>query len=100
MRPPRGASGEGRAPDGRWGDALRLSGGVASCARCDAELGRLGADWRDLCGTIELGPDDLGPLIAVHPDLVAEQSVCPHCAASLWVEILPRTGERWSDFRL
>jgi N-methylhydantoinase B len=101
MRPPRGASGEaGHVPDGQWGDALRFTGGVASCARCDAELGRLGSDWRDLCGTIELGPEDLGPLIEVHPDLVAEQSVCPHCAASLWVEILPRTGERWSDFRL
>jgi N-methylhydantoinase B len=58
----------------------------------------VGADWRDLCGTIEL--DDLGPLIEVHPELVAEQSVCPHCAASLWVEILPRGGERWSDFQL
>jgi N-methylhydantoinase B len=98
MRPPRGTRGEGRVPDGQWGDALRFSGGVASCVRCDAELGRVGGDWRDLCGTIEL--EDLGPLIEVHPDLVAEQSVCPHCAASLWVEILPRDGGRWSDFSL
>jgi N-methylhydantoinase B len=100
MRAPRGASGEAHVPDGEWGDALRFSGGVASCARCGEELGRAGADWRDLCGTIELGAGDLGPLIEVHPDLVAEQSVCPHCAASLWVEILPREGERWSDFAL
>jgi N-methylhydantoinase B len=100
MRAPRGGSGEGHVPDGQWGDALSFAGGVATCARCGEELGRVGADWRDLCGTIELGPEDLGPLIEVHPDLVAEQSVCPHCAASLWVEILPRAGERWSDFAL
>jgi N-methylhydantoinase B len=120
MRPPAAARGGGGAsaggedaappggdaptgshvPDGHWGDALSFSGGVASCARCGEELGRLGADWRELCGTIELGPEDLGPLIEVHPDLVAEQSVCPHCAASLWVEVLPRTGGRWSDFKL
>jgi N-methylhydantoinase B len=122
MRPPRAAGGDaasgddhataaggdaagpgddaagGRVPDGQWGDALSFAAGVASCARCGEELGRVGADWRDLCGTVEL--DDLGPLIEVHPDLVAEQSVCPHCAASLWVEILPRDGERWSDFAL
>jgi N-methylhydantoinase B len=108
MRPPRAADGDpasgrhapavGGVPDGHWGDALSFAAGVASCARCGAELGPVGADWRDLCGTVEL--DDLGPLIEVHPDLVAEQSVCPHCAASLWVEILPRDGERWSDFAL
>jgi N-methylhydantoinase B len=105
MRAPRAgdgdaASGGGHVPDGHWGDALSFAAGVASCARCNSELGRVGGDWRDLCGTVELGPEDLGPLIEVHPDLVAEQSVCPHCAASLWVEILPRTGERWSDFKL
>jgi N-methylhydantoinase B len=98
MRAPRGSDGEGHVPDGHWGDALRFSGGVASCGRCGEELGRVGADWRDLCGTVEL--EDLGPLIEVHPELVAEQSICPHCAASLWVEILPRDGERWSDFAL
>jgi N-methylhydantoinase B len=119
MAPPRGAGGEaafgggstggvggastGRGsavPDGVSGDALSVSSGVASCARCGEELGPIGSDWRGLTGTVELGPDDLGPLIEVHPDLVAEQSVCPHCAASLWVEILPREGERWSDFAL
>jgi N-methylhydantoinase B len=104
MRAPRAAGGDGVAPgggqvpDGLWGDALSFAAGIASCARCGEELGRLGADWRDLCGTVEL--EDLGPLIEVHPDLVAEQSVCPHCAASLWVEILPREGDRWSDFAL
>jgi N-methylhydantoinase B len=99
MRPPAGTSGEpARVPDGHWGDALAVRGGIAHCGRCDGELGAIGADWRDLTGTLAL--DDLGPLIEVHPDLVAEQSICPHCAASLWVEIVPRAGKGWSDFTL
>lgn len=101
---PSAAGGPAVTPEGRWGDALtfvhRDGGSVARCAHCDHELGAVGADWRALTGTLELRPAQAGPLLSVHDELVIRQQVCPSCAASLWVEVLPRDGAPWTDFAL
>lgn len=89
---------------GAWGDSLRFVGtGDASrvhCAHCDHELGRAGADWRALTGTVALRPEQASPLISVHDELVVHQHICPSCAASLWVDVVPKDGPLWRDFTL
>ena len=61
-------------------------------------MGTLGDRWQDLAGTVVLKAEDLGPFVALHPQFHAEQYVCPRCAASLWVEIVPAGGPAWTDF--
>lgn len=90
--------------EGTWGDALRFvrrdGRSLVECAHCAAELGPVGADWRALTGTIVLRPEQASPLIAVHEELAVQQQVCPSCAASLWVDVVPRDGMGWRDFTL
>jgi N-methylhydantoinase B len=106
MVPPTGETGGVAAaiPDGSWGDALRFVAGdggtVAHCAHCDHELGPVGADWRALTGTVVLSAEQAGPLISVHDELEVHQQVCPSCAASLWVDVLPKGRAPWTDFAL
>lgn len=105
MRPPGGSSTGGEAavlPGTRWGESLgfeQRDGGIrVHCDHCAADLGSLGGHWQDLVGTIELQASDLGPLLQIHDELQARQYVCPQCAASLWVEIVPTVGQGWRDF--
>jgi N-methylhydantoinase B len=99
MAPPAGGGG-GSHVSGTWGESLRLAGGHAHCAHCDADLGPLGDDWRRLAGTVRLTAEELGPLVQLPDELVGAMYVCPSCATALWVEVLPDEGELWTDFRL
>ncbi len=107
MRLPDGAgdAGGGTAPEpGRWGESLRFVAGeggtAAHCAHCDAELGDAAGDWRRLTATVQLSPEDLGPLVQLPPELVARQYVCPSCVTALWVEVVPVDTPAWRDFKL
>ena len=114
MRPPHGARTGGLAGAGTsagtdtaipWGDSLvvhRHGHGPATvaCKHCNAALGELSADWRDLAGVVTLTGKQLGPYVEVHEDLVAEQFICPSCAASLWVEVLSPKARPAPDFAL
>jgi N-methylhydantoinase B len=89
---------------GRWGESLRFRRDgertLVDCAHCSAELGPAGGDWKALAGIVELAPSEMGPLLQVASGLRAVQYVCPSCAASLWVEVVPDSGEAWNDFAL
>lgn len=109
MRAPRAAGrGSGRANGGTaipWGDSLVVHGSgddstTVACKHCGAMLGPLKADWRDLAGVVKLTGEQLGPYVEVHDELVAEQFVCPSCAASLWVEVLSPKAPPAPDFTL
>jgi hypothetical protein len=54
----------------------------------------------DLAGVVTLSGEELGPYVEVNDELVAEQFVCPSCAASLWVEVLSPKAPPASDFAL
>lgn len=100
-----GRSGDGGEPSGHWGDSLkfrRLTDGtqIAHCAHCDARLGELRGDWRELAASISVQAEELGPLVQLPPDLVARQFVCPSCVTALWVEVLPAHAPAWRDFEL
>ena len=112
MRPPERAGSDGDPAGGagvspaagRWGESLRFAardgGTVAHCAHCDAELGDARGDWRELASTIEVSPEDLGPLVQLPSELVARQYVCPTCVTALWVEVVPADTPAWRDFTL
>ena len=109
MRPPRVAGGgSDRANNGAaipWGDSLVIQSHgqhstTVACKHCGAALGPLQADWRDLAGIVTLTCEQFGPYVEVHDDLVAEQFVCPSCAASLWVEVLSPSAPPAPDFAL
>ena len=109
MRAPRASGGEGayHADDGTaipWGDSLVVHRhghrATVACNHCGTSLGPLKADWRDLAGVVTLKGEQLGPYVEVHDDLVAEQFVCPRCAASLWVEVLSPKAPPAPDFTL
>jgi hypothetical protein len=109
MRPPRAASGGSQRPNGGtavpWGDPLLVHHqgqhvATAACKHCNAALGSLKADWRDLAGVVTLSGEQLGPYVEVNDELVAEQFACPSCAASLWVEVLSPKAPPASDFAL
>jgi N-methylhydantoinase B len=90
---------------GHWGDSLTLRHGfegiqIAHCAHCDALLGALLGDWRELAASIAVNAEELGPLVQLPPDLVARQFVCPSCVTALWVEVLPAHTPAWRDFEL
>lgn len=92
-------------PAADWGESLRFARDasgttVACCTHCDAELGSPEHGWRSLAGTIDLDPREAGPQIKVHRDLVLRQYVCPNCATSLWVDLIPVDGRPASDFTL
>jgi N-methylhydantoinase B len=109
MEPPvRGAEAGGAGGgevSGHWGDSLTLRRGsegtqIAHCAHCDALLGELRGDWRELAASIAVNAEELGPLVQLPPDLVARQFVCPGCVTALWVEVLPAHAPAWRDFEL
>ena len=102
MTPPArsGGAGDPGVRDGRWGEALLLRGGIARCAHCDHELGAIDGDWRELVGTVDLGAEDLGPLVQLPGELAGRQYVCPSCATALWVEVVPASEPGWRDFTL
>lgn len=88
-----------------WGESLLLGRGATGdaavhCGHCSTPLGTPGADWRRLAGVRALPPAELGGLIEVHEALEARQYLCPRCAASLWVEVVPRAGEAPPDFAI
>jgi len=109
MIPPRGEQASGADPgtptEGQWGESLRFVAdddgrSVALCPHCDARLGVIAGDWRDLVGTLELEASDLGPLVQLPEELVARQFVCPSCTTALWTEVLPAEQPAWVDFSL
>lgn len=87
-----------------WGPSLKIhrNGGIstAACAHCGTDLGDLEAGWEGLAGRITLTAADLTPLVSIHDALAVEQYVCPSCATSLWVELIPAAGKNWRDFAL
>jgi N-methylhydantoinase B len=106
MRPPGASATSSPAParSGRWAESLafaqRGEQTIVSCGHCQHELGVLGSDWRELVGTVLLAPEDLTALVQVPAELEARQFVCPKCAASLWVDVLPAGEPAWIDFKL
>ena len=108
MRPPRATSGRSHANGGTatpWGDSLVVHShghraATVACKHCGTVLGPLKADWRDLAGVVTLTGEQLGPYVEVHDELVAQQFVCPSCAASLWVEVLSPKAPPAPDFAL
>ncbi|MHB1629868.1 MAG: hydantoinase B/oxoprolinase family protein [Bacilli bacterium] len=113
MTPPRGAAqqdagqrGLGSEMEGNssvWGNALKFVENDAEksviCNACGEYLGRLSSDWKDLAGIVKLAAEDLGTWIMIDDRMQAEQYICPHCGTSLWVDIVPVSGEHPQDFR-
>jgi N-methylhydantoinase B len=88
----------------RWGTALSLhcgpNGPQVVCGNCEMIMGDLGTDWRDSAASRIPAPGELGPSRVLDHRFRYEQTVCPHCAASLWIDVRKIDEHRAVDFKL
>jgi N-methylhydantoinase B len=88
----------------QWGSVLKVypsrSGLTFTCGSCGAALGDSTGNWRDAAGLRNPAPAELGPHIKLDDRFVFEQLICPHCAASLWVDTRKKDEGSVVDFRL
>ncbi|MDQ2803964.1 MAG: hypothetical protein M3Y41_15305 [Pseudomonadota bacterium] len=84
----------------RWGPSLLLTRRDIACAHCEGIIAPLRGNWRETVPMRNPRPEELGPLLALDDRFAYEQYVCPHCAASLWVDVQKRDREKTVDFRL
>jgi N-methylhydantoinase B len=92
-------------PDVRsWGDSLivewKANGIDLFCLHCKTFLGTTRADWKDVVGIIRSAGNQFGPLVVADNPVWMEQYICPHCGASLWVDVITSDFAGLSDFSL
>lgn len=103
--PPAGAS-DGAVVDGRFGDAVRIHCGQATCARCERPLGPVAANFKRYLAIEEAPVSEAGPLF-VDPRLYVDDDrirlyrfYCPGCAALLSVTVARTDDEILAEFQL
>ena len=85
----------------RWDGSLWLTkSSRVACAHCAREIGAFCDNWRQSVPCRTPDPMEFGPRHALDDRFVYVQFVCPHCGASLFVDISARDQEPTVDFRL
>lgn len=87
----------------RLGDHLMVARGL-DCAvfacDCGTVLAPVAHDWKQQACHAELGEEDLGAKVRLHPGLRADAYACPGCGALLAVEMRARIDEPLREFGL
>lgn len=86
-----------------WGDKLsfvKLDGKLQiGCKSCGTIMGSAGENWRDATASRKPSSSEMGPFRTLDERFFYEQSLCPHCASSLWIDIRHATEPAAADFR-
>lgn len=69
------------------------------CTSCGTIMGSAEGVWRDATASRKPEADELGPSRALDERFFYDQSLCPHCATSLWIDIRHVSDPAADDFR-